>query len=61
EVDNPVPAEPQQSLGAGSALDNIRQRLALIYGGAAELRTEHGAQRFIARLRLPAVGPGVVA
>jgi two-component system, LytTR family, sensor histidine kinase AlgZ len=53
EVENPVPAEPQQSLGARSALDNIRQRLALMYGGEAELRIEQDAQRFTARLRLP--------
>jgi two-component system, LytTR family, sensor histidine kinase AlgZ len=61
EVENPVPAEPQQSQGARSALDNIRQRLSLIYGAAAELRIEHGAQHFIARLRLPVTGPGLAA
>jgi two-component system sensor histidine kinase AlgZ len=52
-VENPTPAQAQESLGARSALDNIRQRLSLIYGRAAELRVEQTPERFAATLRLP--------
>jgi len=52
-VENPTPAQPQESLGARSALDNIRQRLALIYGADAELELEVTPERFVSRLKLP--------
>jgi two-component system sensor histidine kinase AlgZ len=53
EVGNPVPAQAQESLGAGSALDNIRQRLALMYGAEAALQVQQQPEHFLARLTLP--------
>lgn len=52
-VENPVPAQPQASEGLRSALDNIRQRLELVYQGRAELATQLGDTRFTAQLLLP--------
>jgi two-component system, LytTR family, sensor histidine kinase AlgZ len=52
-VENPVPAQPQASEGLRSALDNIRQRLELVYEGRAELATQLENTRFTAQLRMP--------
>lgn len=53
EVRNPVPEPPRPSRGAQTALDNIRQRLQLMYGEAAGLKTEAGAGSFRVQLKLP--------
>lgn len=45
EVTNPV-APPSKRPAGGIALDNLRQRLALIYGSAARLRTFTRDERF---------------
>ncbi|MGH8454298.1 MAG: sensor histidine kinase, partial [Nevskiales bacterium] len=52
-VENPLPAQPHPSSGAQSALDNIRQRLALMYGEQAELVVSQAAEYFSVRLMLP--------
>jgi two-component system, LytTR family, sensor histidine kinase AlgZ len=52
-VENPMPAEPRTSMGTQSALDNIRQRLTLMYGKQAELVVSQSAERFSVRLALP--------
>ncbi|MGH8530730.1 MAG: sensor histidine kinase [Nevskiales bacterium] len=42
--------------GRGEALENIRQRLNLLYGaGRAALLTEHNGNEFIVRLRVPSL------
>jgi two-component system sensor histidine kinase AlgZ len=57
EVENPVSGTPRTSTGAGMALDNVRQRLRIIYGERATLDTERPGGRFLARLRLPLPEP----
>ncbi len=53
-VRNPAPAETAGRPGRGEALENIRQRLDLLYGaGRAALDTEHSGSAFTVRLRLP--------
>jgi two-component system sensor histidine kinase AlgZ len=54
-VENPTPAQPHASEGAQTALDNIRQRLALIYAGSAELEVAPAPGRFAVRLKLPVI------
>lgn len=56
EVVNPRPA-PNAAPHAGQriAVDNIVQRLALIYGEQASLKLGEEGDRFVARLRLPVV------
>lgn len=61
EVRNPVPDQPQPSRGAQTALENIRQRLQLIYGEQAELRTEPWPGNFRVQLKLPLADTAVHA
>jgi len=57
EVSNPLPAEPARDRnGAGMALANIRDRLAVIYGDRASLETGSVAGGFVARLAIPLEG-----
>ncbi len=51
-VRNPLPNKPSQS-GHGVALDNIRERLAVMFAGRASLRTEVSANEYVAELQLP--------
>jgi two-component system, LytTR family, sensor histidine kinase AlgZ len=55
EVSNPLPAEPvaRQAQGNRMALDNIRSRMAVLYGNRAELAMETRDGRFLARLSYP--------
>lgn len=54
-VENPVPSEPvDRRVGNGTALDNIRQRLALAYEEGAGLKTDQLGSTFRATLTLPA-------
>jgi two-component system sensor histidine kinase AlgZ len=57
EVENPCPPTAADSHGNRMALDNIRGRLAALYGPAARLETVDGGGRFVARLLLPEQGP----
>ncbi len=53
-IENPVPSQSQQSrTGNGTALDNIRQRLALAYEEGASLSIDSDEARFRVRLTLP--------
>lgn len=51
-VSNPQPAQPSRA-GHGLALDNIRERLAVLYPHGARLTTRIDQQEFIASVRLP--------
>jgi two-component system sensor histidine kinase AlgZ len=55
EIDNPLPPDTQRSQGQGNkmALNNIRSRLAVLYGGRAELSTREGDGRYVTALRYP--------
>lgn len=53
-VSNPQPAQPSRA-GHGLALDNIRERLAVLYPHGARLTTRIDQQEFIASVRLPLV------
>ncbi|MDQ1159019.1 hypothetical protein QE385_003346 [Sphingomonas sp. SORGH_AS 950] len=53
-VENTMPAIIRPSRGTGSGLANVRERLAALYGGKAELRTMIAAEQFVAELSLPA-------
>lgn len=53
EVSNPAPTVTADSHGQRLALDNIRQRLALRYGKAAQLSTSLDAGKFLVRLVVP--------
>lgn len=56
EITNPRPgANAPQRTGQRIAVDNIVQRIALIYGGEASLDLGEEGDRFVARLRLPVV------
>jgi len=52
-VDNPVPDAPARSAGHRMAQDNVRERLALAFGGRARLDTETSDGWYTARLRIP--------
>lgn len=52
-VANDTPAGQQERPGLGIGLHNIRQRLALLYGGAASLGIERTPGRFTVELALP--------
>lgn len=53
-VDNPCPPPAaRRGGGNGMALNNIRSRLALHYGGSAALWVEDAAESFDCRLRVP--------
>jgi len=60
EIANPVPSAPAGANRAGNriALANLRERLALLYAGAAALETDEGAESFHVRLRFPSAAPG---
>lgn len=55
EVENPCPPAAAHSGGNRMALDNIRGRLAALYGAAARLETVDEGERFLARLVFPEV------
>lgn len=58
EIDNPVADDPEPSQGNRMALGNIRSRLAVLYGNAAELRDGVRDGRYVTTLRLPLDGAG---
>lgn len=51
-ISNPL-APPTDRPGSGMALENVRSRLALTYGGAARLVTDRDESKFYAVLTLP--------
>jgi two-component system sensor histidine kinase AlgZ len=53
EISNPVAPEPVRSEGNRMALNNIRSRLAVLYGNRAELETSVVDGRYVTRLHLP--------
>lgn len=53
EVRNPLPESASQHSGHGVALDNIRERLLVLYGHKAQLMISKDEQDFVATLRLP--------
>ena len=53
-ISNPVPdATPDTCIGTGTGLENIRQRLKILYGDRAKLITERNNNIFVAELVLP--------
>jgi two-component system sensor histidine kinase AlgZ len=54
-IGNPVAGETTASRGHGMALRNIRERLALAFGGRATLQTNRDKDRFYAVLSVPHV------
>ncbi|TSE32455.1 sensor histidine kinase [Tepidimonas charontis] len=56
-VRNPLPAPGMRTAGHGLALANLRERLALLYGGAARLRVYESEGEFVAQVRLPLHAP----
>jgi two-component system sensor histidine kinase AlgZ len=56
EVVNPVPERTQPSRGQRLALDNIRERLRLIYGGGARLEATHRDNMHHVTLHIPVKG-----
>jgi two-component system sensor histidine kinase AlgZ len=58
-IENPLPSLAAGSVRPGNriALANLRERLALLYAGAASLETEEEADRFVVRLRFPSGPP----
>jgi len=54
-IRNPVPPPSQVSESQGNrmALQNIRSRLAVLYGNKADLQTEAGSETFVTQLRFP--------
>ncbi len=57
EISNPLAAEPARSEGNQMALNNIRSRLAVLYGNRAELVAGVQGQRYVTGLRLPVAHP----
>ncbi len=53
EVRNPLPDSEARHSGHGVALDNIRERLRVLYGSKAQLITQKEDDDFVALLRLP--------
>jgi len=55
EIGNPAPSrdDAARSQGNRMAINNIRSRLAALYGSAAELTVHSGDGRFVTRLRYP--------
>lgn len=55
EIDNPLPPDTQRSQSQGNkmALNNIRSRLAVLYGGRADLTTREADGRYVTALRYP--------
>ncbi|MCD4502549.1 histidine kinase [Chromobacterium piscinae] len=52
-LDNPLPADAAPTPGSGIALENLRERLALLYDAEASLAAERRGSRYQARVRLP--------
>lgn len=54
-IENPLPASgaPRESEGNQMALQNIRSRLAVLYGNKASLNTEGDEARFVTSLQFP--------
>ena len=52
-VRNPVAATGGERSGMGIALDNIRERLTLLYGDRAGIATGREGHEFVVQLRLP--------
>ncbi len=54
-VRNPLPLEAAPGRGGhGIALDNIRERLQLLFGGGAEMKSGREGDEFVVELRFPA-------
>lgn len=58
EVENPLPGSPGESRGQRLALDNITQRLQLLFGDQTNLEVDRIGMVHRARLKLPAQGDG---
>jgi two-component system sensor histidine kinase AlgZ len=60
EVTNPKPATsgPSPRRGHRIALDNIRQRLELVFPGRSSVEVDDGIDRYTVRLRFPRYQPG---
>ncbi len=54
-VENPVDPEAPRRAGDGLGLNSVRERLATLHGGRAEVVVEDGPARFSVTLSLPAV------
>jgi hypothetical protein len=54
QVENPRDPEGKMRAGAGLGLDNVRRRLAAVYGNAAHLTTSDEAGRFRVEISFPA-------
>jgi len=55
-VRNPLPLDdPRASTGHGIALDNIRERLALLYGPRASVAAGREGDEFVVQLRFPVI------
>ena len=53
-IENPRdPDAPPRTRGAGVGLDNVRRRLAIVFGGAARMQAVAGTDRFKVALDLP--------
>ena len=57
EVSNPLPAMVSRPRHVGHGTENIRMRLELLYGEAAEFASGEEGKRFVARVSVPAEGP----
>ncbi|MEQ8860628.1 MAG: sensor histidine kinase [Pseudomonadales bacterium] len=57
EISNPVAVEPGSRSGNRMALNNIRSRLAVLYGTRAELDAGVEGERYVTALRLPVDQP----
>ena len=53
EIINPVDREPRRSKGLGSGLEQVRQRLLILHGERAQLKTDLVDDRFVAILTVP--------
>jgi two-component system, LytTR family, sensor histidine kinase AlgZ len=53
EIRNPRPAQRRASRGSGTALDNVRRRLAFQFEGRAHMEVDEGADYYAVRLRIP--------
>ena len=53
EIVNPVDREPRRSKGLGSGLEQVRQRLLILHGERAQLRTDLVDGGFVAILTVP--------
>lgn len=58
QVDNPLPETNEPSRGQQIALDNITQRLRLLFGEAAAVELQRGERQHCVRLTLPVKGGG---